>query len=112
MTIILTIYHSFYFYLIAICLMFTRNADRLHTLYPKYINPIAFPSEVTIQVGEVLTNNWNSLSTRVINGELNVNDLLLPSTMQSTKYMDDATFHEALDLNDILNSMCHSIFLN
>ena len=67
-------------------------------LYILYINPIAFPSEITIQVGENLTNYSDVLDNY---DELQEQHSILPSRLQSTKYMDDATIQEALDLRNI-----------
>ena len=68
-------------------------------LYILYINPIAFPGEITIQVEEPLTKYWQHLDHDVT---LVQNNISLPSTMQSVKYMDDATVQESLDLDNVL----------
>ena len=51
-------------------------------LYILYINPIAFPSEITIQVGEIITKYWEKLDKDI---NLTQDNLTLPETMQSVK---------------------------
>lgn len=70
-------------------------------LYILYINPIAFPGEITIQVEETLTRYWEKLD-KDINLVLDEN-LYLPDTVQSVKYMDDATVQESLDISTALS---------
>ena len=68
-------------------------------LYILYINPIGFPGEITIEVGEILAKYWEALDNNL---NLVKNTLTLPDTLQAVKYMDDATLQEALDLNQVL----------
>ena len=68
-------------------------------LYILYINPIAFPGEITIQIEETLTKYWEHLDHDLT---LVHNNISLPSTVQSVKYMDDATVQESLDLDNVL----------
>ena len=68
-------------------------------LYILYINPIAFPGEITIQVEEILTKYWENLDNEIT---LVHNNIPLPSTVQSVKYMDDATVQDSLDLDNVL----------
>ena len=69
-------------------------------LYILYINPIAFPGEITIQVEETLTRYWEKLDKDI---NLVHENLSLPETVQSVKYMDDATVQESLDLSTALS---------
>ena len=64
-------------------------------LYIIYINPIGFPGEVTLQVNDMVKNYWTHLGTIP---DICPNNPVLPSTMNSAKYMDDATIQEAVDL--------------
>ena len=68
-------------------------------LYILYINPIAFPGEITIQIEETLTKYWEHLDHDLTLVHSNIS---LPSTVQSVKYMDDATVQESLDLDNVL----------
>ena len=68
-------------------------------LYILYINPVGYPGEITLQINELVKNYWNQLGT--------VPDLLpssniLPVTMNSAKFMDDATIQEAINLKTSL----------
>ena len=69
-------------------------------LYILYINPIAFPGEITIEVSEILAKYWDSLDRNL---NLVHNTLTLPDTLQAVKYMDDATIQEALDLKHAID---------
>ena len=71
----------------------------LYILYILYINPIAFPGEITIQIEETLTKYWEHLDHDLTLVHSNIS---LPSTVQSVKYMDDATVQESLDLDNVL----------
>ena len=64
-------------------------------LYILYINPIGFPGEVTLQINDIVKNYWTKLDT---SPDLHTNNICLPTTMNSAKYMDDATIQEAVDL--------------
>ena len=68
-------------------------------LYILYINPIGFPGEVTLQISDILVEYWNHLDN-ILN--LTPSTTTLPSTMNSVKYMDDATIQEAVDLKTSL----------
>ena len=69
-------------------------------LYILYINPIGFHGEPTLQVSDVIHNYWDTMPTSV---ELSpsFNDAL-PPTLNTAKYMDDATIQEAIDLTTSL----------
>ena len=68
-------------------------------LYFLYSNPIASPGEITIQVEEQLTKYWEHLDHDI---SLTHSNVTLPSTLQSVKYMDDATVQESLNLDNVL----------
>ena len=68
-------------------------------LYILYINPIGYPGEITLQVSDVLHNYWELVG--------NIPDLIptnktLPASLNSAKYMDDATLQEAVELSSTL----------
>ena len=68
-------------------------------LYILYINPIGYPGEITIQISDILHQYWNNIG---IVPDLLPNIITLPSTMNSAKYMDDATLQESIDLTTSL----------
>ena len=68
-------------------------------LYILYINPIGFPSECTLKISDVLHEYWNTLDSVPT---LPTNSATLPSTMQSVKFMDDATLQEKITLKHSL----------
>ena len=68
-------------------------------LYILYINPIGFPGEVTLQVNDIVNKYWNTLDDLP---DLSSSNITLPTTMNSAKYMDDATIQEAVDLTTSL----------
>ena len=70
-------------------------------LYILYINPIGFPSEITLNVNESLTKYWEEFK---VPESIPLNDDKLPETLQSTKYMDDATIQEIIDIKTTLVS--------
>ena len=64
-------------------------------LYILYINPIGYPGEITIQVSETIHKYWEQMP---LIPDLLLTNKTLPSTVNSVKYMDDATVQEAVDL--------------
>ena len=64
-------------------------------LYILKINPISFPGEITIQVSDIL----HSIG---IVTPLLPSYKTLPASLNSAKYMDDATLQEAVDLKSSL----------
>ena len=64
-------------------------------LYILYINPVGFPSEATIRISKDIHNYWNSMENIP---DIPSNPDTLPETIQSTKFMDDATLQESVDL--------------
>ena len=64
-------------------------------LYILYINPVGFPSEATIKISDVLHDYWNVLDSVPT---LPTNTATLPLTIQSVKFMDDATLQETINL--------------
>ena len=64
-------------------------------LYILYINPVGFPSEVTVNISDTLHNYWQVLDYIP---ELLPNHETLPEATQSIKFMDDATIQEKIDL--------------
>ena len=68
-------------------------------LYILYINPVGFPAEVTIKLSDELHNYWNVLDP-VPN--LLQNEDSLPQSLQSIKFMDDATIQESISLKTTL----------
>ena len=65
-------------------------------LYILYINPVGFPAEVTIKISNLIHHYWKTLDDIP---ETPANDDTLPDTMQSIKFMDDATLQEAINLS-------------
>ena len=68
-------------------------------LYILYINPIGYPGEVTLQISDSLNKYWTQIPQFP---ELFPTNKTLPSTMNTAKYMDDATLQEAIDLTSEL----------
>ena len=68
-------------------------------LYILYINPIGFPGEITLQVSDVLHKYWEHVGTIP---DLMPTSKTLPPSLNSAKYMDDATLQEAVDLSTTL----------
>ena len=68
-------------------------------LYILYINPVGFPAEATIKISDVLHDYWKVLDEIP---ELPPNVNILPSTVQSIKFMDDATLQETINLKNEL----------
>ena len=65
-------------------------------LYILYINPVGFPSETTIKISDTLHKYWSVLDTIP---DLPTNMETLPPTVQSIKFMDDATLQETINLS-------------
>ena len=68
-------------------------------LYILYINPIAFPGEITLQVHHLVTEYWKKLDA--------VPDIIpteetLEEQLNTAKYMDDASVQEVVDLKTSL----------
>ena len=68
-------------------------------LYILYINPIGFPGEITLQVNDIMKTYWDNLDTIP---DLLPQNTLIPSTLNSTKCMDDSTIQEAVDMKSTL----------
>ena len=68
-------------------------------LYILYINPIGFPGEITLTVNDLLVNYWKRLDSVP---DLHPQNLHHPNSMNSVKFMDDASVQEAIDLNTAL----------
>ena len=68
-------------------------------LYILYINPIGFPSEITLQINDLIKDYWTKLDEIP---ELLPTNKTLPSNMNSAKYMDDATIQESVKLDSVL----------
>ena len=68
-------------------------------LYILYINPVGFPAEVTIKISDTLHQYWNTLDN--IPDPICSNETLPPS-IQSIKFMDDATLQEKVNLSNKL----------
>ena len=64
-------------------------------LYILYINPIGFPAEVTIKISDTLHQYWKTLDNIP---DPPHNSDVLPSSLQSIKFMDDATLQEKINL--------------
>ena len=64
-------------------------------LYILYINPVGFPSEVTIKISDKLHQYWNILDNIP---PLPVNNTSLPDSVVCTKFMDDATLQESVNV--------------
>ena len=70
-------------------------------LYILYINPIGFPGEITLQVNDTIREYWTHLDHIPL---LTPSNITIPTTMNSAKFMDDATLQEAVDLKSCLAS--------
>ena len=70
-------------------------------LYILYINPIGFPGEITLQVNDTIRKYWTHLDHIPL---LTPSNITIPTTMNSAKFMDDATLQEAVDLKSCLAS--------
>ena len=70
-------------------------------LYILYINPVGYPGEITIDISDTLHKYWEVLDEIP---DLVQNDETLPTTLQSIKFMDDATLQEKIDLTTELAS--------
>ena len=68
-------------------------------LYILYINPVGFPGEITLQVNEIVKNYWNHIDSIP---DLVPSSSSLPASLNSAKFMDDATLQEAIDLSTCL----------
>ena len=64
-------------------------------LYILHINPVGFPSEVTINIYDKIHQYWNILDNIPT---LLVNNTSLPSSVMCTKFMDDATLQESVNV--------------
>ena len=60
-----------------------------------YINPVGLPSECTIKISDDLHDYWNILDSVP---PLPTNTATLPPSIQSVKFMDDATLQETINL--------------
>ena len=70
-------------------------------LYILYINPVGFPAEATIKISTTLHDYWNLLDDIP---HLPENNISLPDSLQSIKFMDDATLQESVNLTTELAS--------
>ena len=68
-------------------------------LYILYINPVGFPSEVTTDISDIIHDYWKVLEDFP---NIKPNSETLPDTLQSIKFMDDATLQEKVNLQDNL----------
>ena len=64
-------------------------------LYILYINPIGFPGDITINLSDTIHNYWEKMPPVP---HLSPSALALPETLNCTKFMDDATLQESIDL--------------
>ena len=69
-------------------------------LYILYINPGGFPSEISISISGFLHYYWIVLDTIL---DLTTNSETPPPTVQSIKFMDDATIQEKIILKTELD---------
>ena len=70
-------------------------------LYILYINPVGFPAEATIKISDEIHNYWTTLD-KIPDIPINLDSL--PDTVQSIKFMDDATVQESVNLTTQLAS--------
>ena len=68
-------------------------------LYILYINPIGFPGEITHQIIDLIKSYWKDIG---ILPDLLPTTNSLPESMNSVKFMDDATVQEAIELKTSL----------
>ena len=73
-------------------------------LFLLYVNPIAFLGEITLQVGEILTNYWENLELPFVSESkiLKHQQKQLTTGLQSVKYCDDVTVQEVININTAL----------
>ena len=64
-------------------------------LYIIYINPVGFPSEITMTISDTVHKYWETLEH--IPEPIQTSDKL-PANVQSIKFMDDATLQESVNL--------------
>ena len=64
-------------------------------LYILYINPVGFPSEITLEISDLVHQYWKNLDSFPPHIP---SSATLPTTVQSIKFMDDATIQEAVNL--------------
>ena len=72
-------------------------------LYILYINPVGFPAEATINISEDIHEYWKVLDNVPT---IPPNDHTLPDSVQSIKFMDDATLQERINLTRELATNC------
>ena len=70
-------------------------------LYILYINPIGYPGEITLQINDQIIDYKSQMEPLP---ELSPKNITLPATVNSAKFMDDATLQEAVDLRTALAS--------
>ena len=70
-------------------------------LYILYINPVGFPSEITVNISDIVHRYWECLDDFP---ETVISHKTLPESIRSVKFMDDATIQEAVDLNTQLTT--------
>ena len=70
-------------------------------IYILYINPVCFPSEITLSVHDEVTQYWKKMDEVP---KVTVSDVTLPPDLLSLKYMDDANLLEVIDINSSLAS--------
>ena len=68
-------------------------------LYILYINPTGFPGEITLKISDIIHSYWKKMP---LIPDLSPPSLTLPETLNCTKFMDDATLQEAIDLTSAL----------
>ena len=64
-------------------------------LYILFIKPVGFPSEITIEISNIVHKYWETLDNFP---SPSTPSATLPATLQSIKFMDDATVQEAINL--------------
>ena len=64
-------------------------------LYILYINPVGFPSEITMTISDTVHKYWETLDD--IPEPIQTSETL-PANVQSIKFMDDATLQESVNL--------------
>ena len=79
-------------------------------LYILHISHVGFPAEVTNKVSDVVHKYWDILEN--IQSTVQNDDEKLPDSLQSIKFMDDATIQESIDLEaELVNDSIDNLIL-
>ena len=77
-------------------------------LYILYINPVGFPSEVTVKISDIVHKYWECLDDIP---EIVTSNETLPNSIRCVKFMDDATLQESVNLTTQLTQSGQNMVL-